>query len=87
MKHFEVFHQRCLRRILKIKWFHRLRNADVLKQAQITSAETIISAMRLRWYGHVVRMPETGYVNSWLTANLIMARGHVGGYENHGRTV
>ena len=57
MKRIEVFHQRCLRRILKIKWFHRVRNADVLNQAQITSAETLISAMRLRWFGHVVRMP------------------------------
>lgn len=26
-------------------------------QAKATSMETIISAMRLRWFGHVVRMP------------------------------
>ena len=65
MKRFEVFHQRCLRKILKIKWFHRVRNADVLKQAQITSAETIISAMRLRWFGHVVRMPGDRLPKLW----------------------
>ena len=46
------------RRVLRIKWFHRVRNEDVLKEAQITSMETMISAMRLRWFGHVVRMPD-----------------------------
>ena len=57
LKRFEVFHQRCLRRILKIKWFHHVRNDHVLKEANITSMETMISAMRLRWFGHVARMP------------------------------
>ena len=35
MKRFEVFHHRCLRRILKIKWFYHVSNADVLKRANI----------------------------------------------------
>ena len=58
MKKFEVFHQRSLRRILKIKWFFHVSNEEVLKRANIRSIETFISAARLRWYGHVVRMPE-----------------------------
>ena len=58
MKRLESFHQRCLRRILKIRWFNRVRNEDVLNQAKITSLEVIISSMRLRWFGHLVRMPE-----------------------------
>lgn len=58
MKRFEVFHQRCLRRILTIKWFNRVKNVDVLNRARINSIETFIAAMRLRWYGHVVRMPD-----------------------------
>ncbi len=41
LKRVEVFHQRCLRRILRIKWFHHVRNEDVLKvkQAKATSIE------------------------------------------------
>ena len=58
MKRFEVFHQRSMRRILKIKWFFHVSNEEVLKRANIRSIETFISAARLRWYGHVVRMPE-----------------------------
>ena len=58
MKRYEIFHQRSLRRILKIKWFFHVSNEEVLKRANIRSIETFISAARFRWYGHVVRMPE-----------------------------
>ena len=57
MKRFEVFHQISLRRILKIKWFYHVSNEEVLRRANIKSIETFIGAARLRWYGHVVRMP------------------------------
>ena len=52
----EVFHQRCLRRILRIKWFHHTRNIDVLERARINPIETYVGANRLRWFGHVSRM-------------------------------
>ena len=35
MKRFEVFCHRFLRRILKIKWFYHISNADVLRLANI----------------------------------------------------
>ena len=57
MKRFEVFHQISLRRILKIKWIYHVSNEEVLRRANIKSIETFISAARLRWYSHVVRMP------------------------------
>jgi hypothetical protein len=59
MKRFEVFHQTSLRSILKIRWFFHVSNEEVLKRAGIKSIETFISAARLRWYGHVVRMPNS----------------------------
>ena len=58
MKRFEVFHQTSLRRILRIKWFFHVTNDEVLRRAGIKSVETFIRAARLRWYGHVVRMPD-----------------------------
>ena len=52
----EQFHQRCLRNILNIKWFHRVSNSRVLQQAQMPSIETLITKAQLRWAGHLVRM-------------------------------
>ncbi len=78
MKRFEVFHQRCLRRILSIKWFNRVRNAEVLNRARINSIETFISAKRLRWYGHVIRMPEERlpkYLINWTPRHGKRSRG------------
>ena len=44
----EVFNQRCLRRILRIRWLDRVRNTEVLERAKINSVETYIGANRLR---------------------------------------
>ena len=70
---FEVFHQRCLRRILRIKWLDRVRNTEVLERAKINPVETFIRSNRLRWFGHVTRMPDTiGFPSSCLTGPLRM---------------
>ena len=53
----EVFHQRCLRRIMRIKWFSKTSNEIVLQRAGIENVATFISRNRLRWFGPVVRMP------------------------------
>ena len=75
---FEVFHQRCLRRILRIKWYHRTSNVQVLERARINPVNTYISANRLRWFGHVSRMPDTrlpGYLLDWVPAHGKRSRG------------
>ena len=59
MKRFEVFHQTSLRRILRIRWYYHVSNEEVLRRAGIKSIETFISAARLRWFGHVSRMPDS----------------------------
>ena len=53
----EVFHQRCLRRMMRIKWFSKTSNEIVLQRAGIENVATFISRNRLRWFGHVARMP------------------------------
>ena len=78
MKRFEVFHHRCLRRILKIKWFYHVSNADVLKRANIAPVDTFVRAARLRWFGHVVRMPEErtpNYLLHWIPKHGKRSRG------------
>ncbi|XP_078700049.1 uncharacterized protein LOC144926882 [Branchiostoma floridae x Branchiostoma belcheri] len=54
----ETFHQRCLRRILHIKWFQHVTNKSVLQKADTVEIGTRIANNRLRWLGHLLRMPE-----------------------------
>ena len=56
---FESFHQRCLRKILRISWEHRRTNISVLDEACCPSMESILVSHQLRWAGHVVRMDDS----------------------------
>ncbi|KAL8563752.1 hypothetical protein ACOMHN_058268 [Nucella lapillus] len=56
VKLLDQFHQRCLRRILNIKWYHRVSNVKVLLQAQMPSIDALLTQSQLRWSGHLVRM-------------------------------
>ena len=50
------FHLRNLRRILRIRWYHRVTNNEVLNTAGIGSINAFLTQRRLRWLGHVHRM-------------------------------
>jgi len=68
MRRLEAFHQRSMRKILKIRWFHKVKNVEVLRRAKVGCLEDHIASMRLRWFGHVARMPEERlphYLQSW----------------------
>ena len=78
MKRFEVFHQRCLRKILKIRWNYFVSNAEVRKRVNIAPVEVHIRAARLRCVGHVVRMPEErvpNYLLDWIPMHGKRSRG------------
>ena len=51
-----VFHMRCLRRILNVHWSDKITNNKILDMAGIQSLYTILRQQRLRWLGHVIRM-------------------------------
>ena len=64
----ETFHQYCLRRILRVRWFHKVRNEVVLERASISALADMVATKRLRWFGHVSRMPEErlpNYLLDW----------------------
>ena len=58
MKKLDVFHQRCLRRILCIKWSDYIRNEEVLRRANQRQMRDIIRERRLRFAGHVLRLED-----------------------------
>ena len=54
----EKFHQTTLRRIARIRWFHKVTNYEVLSRCNIPSLQSMIESAQLRWCGHVVRMKD-----------------------------
>ena len=56
IKALERFHQRCLRKILNIKWNDYRTNNSVLEEANVTSIGARIMKGQLRWVGHVIRL-------------------------------
>ena len=54
----DVFHLRCLRKILKIHWSDRISNATVLHRTDSTYLSTLIKSRRLQFFGHISRLPD-----------------------------
>ena len=55
----DAFHRKCLRRILSIRWFHRVTNDRLYTLANNpVRTSTIIRKSRLRLLGHVARLDE-----------------------------
>ena len=57
-KRLNHFHTSCLRKLLKIKWQDKIPDTEVLKRAGMQSVHTLLKLARLRWTGHVTRMPD-----------------------------
>ena len=57
-KRLNIFHMRCLRRILFISWTDKVSNNEALERAEISSVFTLLQQRRLRWLGHVHRMED-----------------------------
>ena len=58
IKLLRTIQQRHLRSILKIRWDYFITNDEVLNHARSTDIEIILVRNRLRWLGHVARMPD-----------------------------
>ena len=47
----------CIKKILGYTWQDRIPHTDMLERAGIPSIECLLLGRRLRWLGHVLRMP------------------------------
>ena len=75
----ERFQQSCLRDILNIRWQSLTTNEAVLQKAGCTSITALLLKARLRWTGHVVRMPDHRIPKQLLYGELcIGTRAHGG---------
>ena len=69
-KRLDVFHMRCLRRILNIHWQDKITNTEVLHRASLPSMYTLLKQRRLRWLGHVRRMEDVRIPKALLYGEL-----------------
>ena len=74
LRRLESFHHRCLRSILGIKWQQFVPTTRVLQRARLTSIETMLIKTRLKWLGHVRRMPDHRYPKIILMSELIQGK-------------
>ena len=54
----DVFHQRCLRKIMGISWKDRVTNEEVLQRSNQIKLSIKVKDRRLRILGHTLRMPD-----------------------------
>lgn len=75
----EHFQQRCLREILGIRWESNTTNESVLDRACCESIESFAMRSRLRWSGHVARMPDSRIPKQLLYGELCLGNRAQGG--------
>ena len=66
-KKLDVFHQRCLRRIMKISYKDHITNEEVLRRAKSRPLHEIVTVRRLKLAGHVLRLPISRYAKTAMT--------------------
>ena len=63
----DALDQWCLRRILDIRWYHRVSNREVRRMTEQPPLTAIIQKRRLMLFGHLARMDETADARRILT--------------------
>ena len=79
----EKFHQTSLRRIARIRWFHKVTNYEVLDRCNIHSLQSMIDSASLRWTGHVVRMKDDRIPKVLLYGRLASGRSRGGNHKTY----
>jgi len=64
----DALDQWCLRRILDIRWYHRVSNCEVRRLTEQPPLTSIIQKRRLTLFGHLVRRDKSADARRILTA-------------------
>ena len=79
----EKFHLATLRKIARIKWFHKVTNYEVLARCNIPSIQSMIDSPSLRWTGHVVLMRDEHIPKALLYGRLASNRSRGGNHKTY----
>ncbi len=62
----DVFQRNQIRRALKIDWQDKITNNDLYKKIGLKPVSKVIRERRMRWFGHMNRLPEEAPVKEVL---------------------
>ena len=54
-----IFESGCLRRIMNVRWYEHVSENEIRRRSGLRSIIERIKENRWKWYGHVLRMPES----------------------------
>jgi len=54
----DMFHRRCIRKILGLSWQDRVTNEELMRRSGMQALSEIVQTRRLRLAGHVLRLPD-----------------------------
>lgn len=60
----KVFHQFCLKRILRVKFFNHLRNSEKLQRTNQYQIRLLVAIRHLKWFGHPSRIGDVVFLNA-----------------------
>ena len=66
-----VFHTTCLRRILGVSRTDHVSNEELFAQAHVPCISVLLRRHRLRWLGHLARMPANRFAKQLLFAHEV----------------
>ena len=66
----DAFHQKCLRQLLGIRWYDRVRNDEVLQRTGLTSLSHLLSRRHISVFGNVARLDEDTPANIALQLHI-----------------
>ncbi len=81
----DIFHQRCLRKLLGVTWKDKVSNEDILQRSNQNCLSTTVKERRLRMLGHVLQMQEGRHPKTSLAWTPEGARGEEADQQQHGR--
>lgn len=79
IKRLDVFHLKCLRAILRIRWQDRISNTEVLRRSSMSGIESFLMKGQLRWCGHLVRMESSRLPKTVFYSELSTGKRQSGG--------
>ena len=79
-----MFVNRCLRKILKLKWTDKIRNEQLWERIGQVPIQTEIGRRRWKWVGHTLRKGKNSILHDRLFSGIRRAREAAVGHGRHG---